>query len=152
MGTVNKKIAKELNKLIAMNYDSKLVYENAAKKVRDLSFKDTLLYLANERESFIDLLKMQVMNLREIPVIKSTQFIELSLLRIDIKSILFPDNTKAIIKECIHTESYAIRQYKEALNEDFISDSIEFIIDNQLHRIEATLNNIPIFEYELQYQ
>jgi len=152
METINKKIATKLNKLIAVNMDSKMIYENAAKKVRDLSLTQALLHLANERESFIELLKMQVVNLGELPIINGTSFIELRLLRMDLKSILLPDNMKAIVKECITSETLALKEYKEILNEDFIAESIEFILDNQLHGIESTLNNIRILEYGLQYQ
>ena len=152
METLNKKIATRLNKLIAVNLDSKRTYENAAKKVRDLSLTNALLHLANEREAFIELLKMQVMNLGELPNINGTPFIELRLLRMDIKSIVFPDNTKAIMKECISSESLAYKEYRETLNEEFITESIEFILDNQLHGIESTLNNIRILEYGLLYQ
>src|ERR1700722_1704581 len=86
MEDINKKIAKEINKLISVNYDSKLAYENADRIVREQSYDEAFLYLAKDKESHIDLLKMQVLNLGATPVESGTRLGEVRLASMNVKS------------------------------------------------------------------
>jgi uncharacterized protein (TIGR02284 family) len=142
MESTNQKIISKLNHLIAIAEDGKYGYETAAADIKDNDLKNNFLQFAKERTWYATQLKQQVSALGGVPKTGDGPLGVLHRTWIDLKASLTSRNQEAIINACITGEETAIKEFNEALKENYIQNSsnVKSILSEQLLGIENALD------------
>lgn len=142
MENTNQKVIDTLNHLIAIAYDGKNGYTNAADAVKEEGMRNSFEHFSQERENYIIQLQQQVIRLGGEAQDNGGPLGALHRTWIDMKSIFTSGDKDAIVNACITGEETAIKEYKDALEEPYISGNIRQLISEQLRGIESALTRI----------
>lgn len=138
----NEKVIHSLNHLIAIANDGKYGYKTASEDVEDVTLKQLFMQYSEERDAYSKELKSRVASLGNSSDAEGGPLGALHRTWIDLKSTLTSGNREAILKACITGEEAAVKEYKEALENDYFDSNIRQIITTQISGIEAALNSI----------
>jgi conserved hypothetical protein len=142
MADLNDKIIDRLNHLISIANDGKYGYENAAEDVNDITLKQMFRQYSLERARYADDLKKEVAKLGGSADKGGGPLGALHRTWMDIKSTVTSGDREAILKTCTTGEEVAVKEYKEALNDDHITGNLKQLISEQLSGIQFALNSI----------
>ncbi len=120
--------------LIEVCNERKEGYEKAAENVKDLNMK--ILFEKYAQQSFM--FSQELLHFTDKNTAKEigTRFIADSWrVWMDIKSALTNRSEKAILEACIAVEEVAIRNYKEVLEDNNLTNDIRNIVEKQLSKI-----------------
>ncbi len=142
MNDSNKRLVKSLTHLISIANDGKTGYKTAAEDVEDVTLKHLFMQYSAERGLYAEDLKGIVASFDTISYEEGGPLGALHRTWIDLKSTLTSGDRDAILKACITGEEAAVKDYREALDEELIESNIKQIITIQLNGVEAALYSV----------
>ncbi|MGE5424158.1 MAG: ferritin-like domain-containing protein [Syntrophothermus sp.] len=142
MENSNQKVIDTLNHLIAIAYDGKNGYMNAAESVKEEGMRNTFEHFSQERENFIIQLQQQVIRLGGEAQDNGGPLGAIHRTWMDMKSIFTSGDKDSIVSACITGEETAIKEYRESLEEPYITGNVKQLIAEQLRGIESALSRI----------
>ena len=142
MENPNEKILSKLNHLITIAEDGKEGYQNAAKDVKDEDMQNSFDHYSKERASYSSILREQVIKLNGDAKDSGGLIGALHRTWMDMEAVFTSGDRDAIISECITGEDAALKAYKEALDESYITGTLRQIITDQCNGIEGALTSI----------
>ena len=139
----NSKVIDKLDHLISIAEDGEKGYENAAKDVEDYEMKNLFSRLSHERSSYVRQLKAQVGTYGErIEKGNGGPLGAVHRVLMDLSSVFTSGDKDAIIKACLTGEDAALKNYKEALEETYISGKEREILSEQYIGIQNAITSI----------
>ncbi len=147
METYSEKTGSKVNELLARTIDAKKGYEMACENVKDVLLKSYFDKKVTEREMFADQLKAVIGSLGE-DATETEGSMQGSAHRVwmDLKTTFSVDSNEAILEEAIRGEKKAVEDYKEVLNETYLSAQAKNIIESQLSMIQNSLATVKSLE------
>lgn len=133
---------KILNRLISILDDGKVGYTNAAENCEHAVLKTEFLSIARERSAMIVHLQDEINSLGKSTDATDGPLGAVHRAWIDFKSLVTGNDTNAIIEACVTGEEYAIESYKNALDNEDLSNSLRAILTSQLGAIELAKTKI----------
>lgn len=133
----------KLNHLIDLVEDGKYGYENASRDVSDEKLKQLFSHYAKERTEYARIMQTQVHNLGGVANIRDGD--ALGLIHrawMDFKALITGNDRDPILNACITGEEAAIRAFKNAIDEPYISGATMQIIASQGVGIENALRTM----------
>jgi uncharacterized protein (TIGR02284 family) len=145
MATDNDNVISTLNNLIETCKDGENGFRTAADGVKNSELKTLFLTYSQQRAQFAAELQAEVRNLGGDP--EDTGSIAAGLHRgwINIKSTVTGEDEGAVISECERGEDSAVKNYKEALNED-LPANLQSIVQRQLTEVKEAHDRIRALE------
>jgi uncharacterized protein (TIGR02284 family) len=145
MATDNDNVISTLNNLIETCKDGENGFRTAADGVKNSELKTLFLTYSQQRAQFAAELQAEVRNLGGDP--ENTGSVAASLHRgwINIKSTVTGEDEGAVISECERGEDSAVKNYKEALNED-LPANLQSILQRQFTEVKEAHNRIRALE------
>lgn len=139
----NKKITDKLEHLVAIAEDGERGYENAARDVEDYEMKNLFSRLSHERASYVRQLKAEILTYGEATEKEKGGPLGVAhRILMDLKSVFTSGDKNAIIKACLTGEDAAHKNYKEALDESYISGRSREILNEQFIGIQNAISSI----------
>lgn len=142
MENTNQKVIDTLNHLIAIAYDGKNGYMNAAESVKEEGIRNSFEHFSQERENYIIQLQQQVIRLGGEAQDNGGPLGALHRTWMDMKSIFTSGDKDAIVNACITGEETAIKEYRDALEEPYITGNIKQLLAEQLRGVESALARV----------
>ncbi len=142
MENTNQKVVDTLNHLIAIAYDGKHGYADAADSVKEMGMKNSFEHFSEERENYIIQLQQQVIRLGGEAQDNGGPLGALHRKWIEMKAVFTSGDKEAIISTCIVGEESAIKEFRGALEEPHITGILRELITEQLRGIESALTRI----------
>lgn len=140
MENTDQPIINKLHHLIDIAEDGKYGYENAAKDITDDQLRAIFTNYSAERKEYVRILQEQVKNLGgETNTDKGGPLGSIHRAWMDFKTLVTGGDRDPILKACITGEEAAIRGYKTAIDEDYITGATMQIVASQCVGIENAL-------------
>jgi uncharacterized protein (TIGR02284 family) len=136
-----KKVTDMLNEVIECLYDSINGYKESVQAITDLQMKNLFEMLANQRNTMLDDIKIQLQAMQQEPQKSGSVVGALHRMFLDLKSLLTGGDIVAIVKEIKRGENYTMSIYKKALEKD-LPANIRGLLTRQLEQIECNLAKI----------
>ncbi|MCJ8166283.1 PA2169 family four-helix-bundle protein [Pontibacter sp. E15-1] len=138
---VNKELGKTIHHLIERCKDGAKGYKTASEDVDDKDLKDLFKKYAVQRDSMITELQDQLARMGGLDDESSS--IEGTMHRawIDLKSALTSKDRKQVLAECERGEDYAVKAYKEALEEE-LPGELKSIVQQQYADVKSAHDHI----------
>jgi uncharacterized protein (TIGR02284 family) len=145
MATDNDNVISTLNNLIETCKDGENGFRTAADGVKSSELKTLFLTYSQQRAQFAAELQAEVRNLGGDP--EDTGSVAATLHRgwINIKSTVTGEDEGAVISECERGEDSAVKNYKEALNED-LPANLQSIVQRQFTSVKEAHDRIRALE------
>ncbi|HUQ30756.1 MAG TPA: PA2169 family four-helix-bundle protein [Pyrinomonadaceae bacterium] len=145
MATDNDNVISTLNNLIETCKDGENGFRTAADGVKNSELKTLFLTYSQQRAQLAAELQAEVRNLGGDP--ENTGSVAASLHRgwINIKSTVTGEDEGAVISECERGEDSAVKNYKEALNED-LPANLQSILQRQFTEVKEAHDRIRALE------
>jgi uncharacterized protein (TIGR02284 family) len=145
MANDNAQVISTLNNLIETCKDGENGFRTAADGVENSELKTLFLTYSQQRAQFAAELQTEVRNLGGDP--EDTGSVAASLHRgwINIKSVVTGEDEGAIISECERGEDSAVRNYKDALNEN-LPANIQATVQRQYTQVKEAHDRIRALE------
>jgi uncharacterized protein (TIGR02284 family) len=145
MATDNDNVISTLNNLIETCKDGENGFRTAADGVKNSELKTLFNTYSQQRAQFAAELQAEVRNLGGDP--ENTGSVAATLHRgwINIKSTVTGEDEGAVISECERGEDSAVKNYKEALNED-LPANLQSILQRQFTEVKEAHNRIRALE------
>lgn len=145
MATDNNDVISTLNNLIETCKDGQNGFQTAAEGIKNSELKTLFSGYSTQRAQFAGELQNEVRSLGGDP--EQTGSVAATLHRgwINIKSTVTGEDEGAVIAECERGEDSAVKNYKEALNEN-LPENIRTIVQNQYTQVQAAHDRIRALE------
>jgi uncharacterized protein (TIGR02284 family) len=145
MATDNDNVISTLNNLIETCKDGENGFRTASDGVKNGELKTLFLTYSQQRAQFAAELQTEVRNLGGDP--ENTGSVAASLHRgwINIKSTVTGEDEGAIISECERGEDSAVKNYKDALNEN-LPANIQSLVERQFTQVKEAHDRIRAME------
>ncbi len=137
----NEEVISTLNDLIETCKDGKNGYQTAAENIENSEYKKLFNEFSQQRENFANELKAEVGRLGGDP--EDSGSVSASLHRgwMNIKSAVSSNDLDAILSECEQGEDVAVKNYKEALENDLPAD-LHSIVNKQYVEVKNAHDHI----------
>lgn len=135
-----------LNKLIKITAEGKDEYDKDLDKIEDPFLKEILQYYSAERNDYIIQLELEITSLHGIP--KNDYDSPKGLLHntwINIKSTLSRQSKNAILQKFISREKSARNNYKNLLEQEYITGTTRDLLNFQLAGVEKAIQTFRTY-------
>jgi uncharacterized protein (TIGR02284 family) len=137
-----KEIISTLNSLIETLKDGQEGFKQAAEAVKDPSLKSLFSEFSLQRSQFAGELQTEALQMGESePEESSSASGAMHRAWINLKSALTSGDDHAILAECERGEDSAVKEYKEAMEED-LSSPVRDLISRQYARVQSAHDRI----------
>ena len=145
MATDNDNVTSTLNNLIETCKDGENGFRTAADGVKNSELKTLFNTYSQQRAQFASELQAEVRNLGGDP--ESTGSVAATLHRgwINIKSTVTGEDESAVIAECERGEDSAVKNYKDALNENLPANVLS-VVQRQFTQVKEAHDRIRAME------
>ncbi len=145
MATDNDDVISTLNNLIETCKDGQNGFQTASEGVKNSELKTLFLGYSQQRAQFAGELQAEVRRLGGDP--EDTGSVAASLHRgwIDIKSAVTGEDEGAVIAECERGEDSAVRNYKDALEQN-LPENIRSIVQSQYTQVQEAHDRVRSLE------
>jgi len=140
-------IVNSLNKLLEMNYDARLGYEECANHTDDQGFKNYFQKRVFEREKIISKLNAEITALGGTAVSGGSTTGVLHRIWIDIKNLVNSSDNDALLEECIKGEKAFMNAYRETMKKISLPETLRIKLIKQLNEVESTLEMLEVLEH-----
>lgn len=146
MATDNDNVISTLNNLIETCKDGQNGFQAAADGVKNGDLKTLFHTYSQQRAAFAGELQSEVRRLGGDP--EKTGSLTASLHRgwIDIKSAVTGEDEAAVISECERGEDSAVRNYKDALDNESLPGDLRSIVERQFAQVREAHDRIRALE------
>jgi uncharacterized protein (TIGR02284 family) len=140
-----KEIISTINSLIETLKDGQEGFKQASEAVRDSHLKSLFSEFSLQRARFAGELQSEARNLGESePEEGGSASGAMHRAWIDLKSAITSGDDHAILSECERGEDSAIKEYKEAMEEEELSAPIRDIISRQYSEVQGAHDRIKV--------
>jgi uncharacterized protein (TIGR02284 family) len=145
MATDNDDVISTLNNLIETCKDGQNGFQTASEGVKNSELKTLFLGFAQQRAQFAGELQNEVRRLGGDPEQAGSVAATLHRGWINIKSSVTGEDEGAVIAECERGEDSAVKNYKDALNEN-LPQNIRSVVEQQYTQVQAAHDRIRSLE------
>ncbi|HEY0406107.1 MAG TPA: PA2169 family four-helix-bundle protein [Pyrinomonadaceae bacterium] len=145
MSTDNNDVISTLNNLIETCKDGQNGFQTAAEGVKSSDLKTLFLGYSQQRAQFAGELQNEVLRLGGDPEQAGSVAATLHRGWMDIKAAVTGADESAVIAECERGEDSAVKNYKDALNQNLPQD-IRGVVEQQYTQVQAAHDRIRSLE------
>jgi uncharacterized protein (TIGR02284 family) len=145
MSTDNNDVISTLNNLIETCKDGQNGFQTAAEGVKGSDLKTLFLGYSQQRAQFAGELQNEVLRLGGDPEQAGSVAATLHRGWMDIKAAVTGADESAVIAECERGEDSAVKNYKDALNQNLPQD-IRGVVEQQYTQVQAAHDRIRSLE------
>lgn len=141
----SKEVSRELNKLLAKNYDAEKGYKEAAEKIKHPKMKQFLENQVKMRFGFGNEIKKEIENYGETPEKEGSARGAVHRAWMDLKTAMSSDKAGKVMDEVVRGEKDAIHDYNTVILNKDLPPATKRILEGQRTKIEQAAQSAADF-------